>query len=106
MLSVEICYAFKYAEFKQARQSWVIRQTGVYHQYRASTKQSIWIIINPLQASLAELRIRDLVQTPWNRINITQNHLLLHPFLLSIYFSNWTDYCEYYESTLEKMASS
>jgi hypothetical protein len=105
MPNIEICYAFKYAEFKQARQSWVIRQTGVYHQYRASTKQSIWIIISPLPASFAEIRIRDLVQTPLNRVNIIQNHLLLHPFLLSIYFSNWMDYCEYYESVLEKMVS-
>ncbi|KAF2797954.1 hypothetical protein K505DRAFT_372056 [Melanomma pulvis-pyrius CBS 109.77] len=103
--SSEICYSIKYAEFKEAQRHWVIRQTGVYHQYRAYSKQSIWIIISPVPASLLERRIKDSMQRLVERVHIATNPLALHAFVISTYFSNWKDYCGHYELTLEQLYS-
>lgn len=105
---LETCYVYKYAELKDGNYEypWVVRQTGVYHQYDNKLNRSVWVIVSPMQKSQAAKRIKQCLESKTTRIQIIARPLLLHSVLISANLSNWRGFCEHYESKLEAIVSS
>lgn len=107
---LELCYVYKYVEIKSSERapdncdSWDIRKVGVYHRLNLKTKQSVWIILSPMPASLGEMRIRECIQSELGRERISENPLNLHAVLISCYLTNWHQYCICYEKALGKFS--
>lgn len=109
---VEYAYMVKYPErrlssAKLAGDSWRIRQTAVYHQYDCSTKKSIWILLNPLPGSVAQMRAE-----AWLRgMNSSESscnlrHLHMDKAILSGYIDNWRPYLAEHNAVLLPLVRS
>jgi hypothetical protein len=85
----EICYNILYMEKhnRALRDSWSLRQMGVYHQLGTEVKSSRWIILNP--AGHVQTRLESLLQTGSH-----QCQMAFHCEFLSMLSSNWTIYIE------------
>ncbi|KAJ4303171.1 hypothetical protein N0V90_002064 [Kalmusia sp. IMI 367209] len=77
---------------------------GVYHQLDLQTQQSVWIILSPLPASLAEARLKEGMQSDFGASQISTSPFNLHAILISCYISNWREFCTYYERGLEELS--
>jgi hypothetical protein len=104
---VEICYLYKYGEMKkfQNMYPWVIRQTGIYHQYDMATARSVWILVSPMPSSLAEHRLLECMEKEDDLDAILKSPMLLHTFIIGTYLHFWRDYCSYYEEKLQRIVS-
>ena len=102
-----MCYLYKYAAEKKTNQDypWVIRQTGVYHQFCTSRQQSVFMIMSPMPQSSAELQIRECMKTQTGQQMFADNPMSWHALTISSALSNWVGYCSYYESSLEHIGS-
>ena len=102
--AAEIFYTYRYAQFKNDPiEPWVIRQTGIYHQFNSLTKQNLWILINPMESSLAEQRLISCLNN--HQTEIDQNPLWLHSVIHTSYFANWRRYLAAWEKILLPIVS-
>jgi hypothetical protein len=84
---------------------WRIRQTGIYHQYRSDTKQSIVILFSPHPASLAEQVFLQQIDTVKTWQDCEQFHSRLDLKLLDLHMSAWRQYAQQNETALQKLVS-
>ena len=84
---------------------WSIRQTGVYQSFDATSKTSVWILINPRQNTAADTRLKDLLGSR-KKLSTSEGQLpLVGLVVLSTYFSNWRTYMAFYEKEELRMVS-
>lgn len=98
----EICYSYRYADIKMkaGAESWVVRQSGVYHKYVKESNQSTWIMLFPMPSSSIEKKIKEGIRDSDARSEVLSNHMLLHPMLLSTCLPNWRCYFEPFDHEL------
>lgn len=107
--TLETCYMFKFAELKHpsrttdGRDPWEIRKIGVYHRLDLQTQQSLWIVLSPMPASVAERKITEVFQDSTERDRLSQIPDLVHLCLISCYLSNWKDFCSHHDRNLQDM---
>lgn len=85
---------------------WSIRQTGVYQSFDTAKKTSIWILLNPRENTVAENRIKGLLNTQDGFSDPQGQPPLLGLIVLSMYLNNWRTYMAYYEKEELRMVSS
>lgn len=98
-------YTFRYAEHKgHPNESWVIRQSGVYHQYDKGKNASLFILLDPVPDSVAQKRILECFANSHEKIK--KNPLLLHSIVHTSYFVRWREYLAQYERNLLSIADT
>jgi hypothetical protein len=70
---------------------WSIRQTGIYHRWNTKSGHSVWIIVQPSQDALDELK-RALYSTGTSCGCSARKSLSLHALLLISSSENWSKY--------------
>jgi hypothetical protein len=88
---IECAYVLRFVELnhrKNASDPWSLRQSAVYHQYRATTKSSTWLIIALSQRAQARLESYASSSGDVCRYNPFEVHLLL----LDTATANWRPY--------------
>ncbi|KAL4960020.1 uncharacterized protein BDV14DRAFT_193313 [Aspergillus stella-maris] len=102
--SIEIVYIIKYAFEKpleeKGKDPWVLRQTGVYHKYDFTTKNSTLIFLNPTQQCQFQTRLMNLVRLQEQQAQLIQNPLLVHSILFGTFCAAWRDYLKHLESRI------
>lgn len=92
----EIAYTMRYPELKPMRNDWVVRQTGIYHKFDATTSQNTYVLLNPSPDAKvkkqAEHNLLHCYQT------IENNPLWLHMMFQEICLPNW----RLYNASLER----
>ncbi|KXH32371.1 hypothetical protein CSIM01_05793 [Colletotrichum simmondsii] len=91
----EASYTIRYPEYKSGEDTWVIRQTGVYHRCDAASRQSLFIMINPMPNSQASSRAMEWLSSR----NIaagseteTGDAVWLHKLVFETYLPAWRFY--------------
>ena len=98
-------YSIRYPEFKEKEAAWTIRQTGLYHQFNAETRQSIYILFSPLPNSrVHQLAAEFLLGNP--KEETESNPFWLHRSLFSVYLPAWRQYIAAHERELLGIVSS
>ena len=92
----DLMYQIRYSEANSAG-SWRLRQTGVYHQYAASTNgPNVVIILQPTDRPGLDRRFawleKDLDGPKHARKALTQDPRLLHALIFSTYTADWRWY--------------
>uniref|UniRef100_A0A093VB30 Zinc transport protein ZntB n=1 Tax=Talaromyces marneffei PM1 TaxID=1077442 RepID=A0A093VB30_TALMA len=84
---VDVAYTIRYPEYKPLEDEWTMRQSGVYHRFNRKTKQSLYIVFNPMpksklhQSLLLHLQSDDSKSSFW-----------LHQTLFTTYVPAWRHY--------------
>ncbi|KAL5001042.1 hypothetical protein BDV10DRAFT_199606 [Aspergillus recurvatus] len=108
--SIEIIYIIKYAFDKspvdKGRDPWVLRQTGVYHKYEFSTRNSTWLFLNPTTDCKFQDRLKRYLLTPAERSSLSCNPLLIHSMLFGTFFPAWRDYLKHLEGRILPIANT
>jgi hypothetical protein len=88
---IECAYVLRFVELnhrKNARDPWSLRQSAVYHQYRATTRSSTWLTIALSQRAQSRLDSYIRVSGDLSRYDPFELHLLL----LDTATTNWRPY--------------
>lgn len=90
LIPLEIAYGLRYSELhnRDANHPWSIRQTAVYHKYKATPKASTWILI--AASERAKLSIDRYVKSCKNMASL--NPFEIHLSLLDTTLANWRPY--------------
>ena len=89
--AIECAYVLRFVELnhrKNARDPWSLRQSAVYHQYRAKTRSSRWLVIALSQRAQARLKSYARASGDICKYNPFEVHLLL----LDTATANWRPY--------------
>ena len=108
LLFAEMAFVLKYPENNgrtDGADPWSIRQTGVYQSFDATTKTSVWILINPRQNTAADDRLKELLSSRERFAAVEGQQPVLGLMVLSTYFSNWRTYMAFYEKEELRMVS-
>ncbi|KAL9579126.1 MAG: hypothetical protein Q9212_005288 [Teloschistes hypoglaucus] len=95
----EICYAVRYVarNGRSTGSPWSLRQTAVYQQYNGSTKNTVWIFLQPS----ADMQRR------WQEIQrskVSSSHpATLHVVLLFAIAADWKDYIAYLRQEVDNL---
>lgn len=81
---------------------WSFRQTGVYHKYKASSKDNRAIILHPNDAAQAQARLKSFVH-PTQPSKLAEHPLNIHLVIISTYLVHWHKYIENLASELEQI---
>ena len=98
----DITYSLKYIA-KHGHQNVVdpfcIRETGVYHQFRADTAVNTWIFLHPPE------HLNELIARAMSDVNILQppGQFCYHAIVLDALSHDWQDYVNYAEATLSDL---
>ncbi|KAI9660943.1 MAG: hypothetical protein M1821_009270 [Bathelium mastoideum] len=100
----EISYVYKYSERKMLKEgnSWVVRQTGLYHLYDRKRAVSVFVILSPSPDAKFKNYLEDVLRDREIRSHMLANPALLHTMLISTHLSTWREYFEHYETRLLK----
>jgi hypothetical protein len=103
----EICYGYRYTEKKvsETAHPWVIRQSGLYHQYDYTSGRSTFIVLSPLVESAFEQSLKTLLASPAGNAEITTNPFLLHHMLVSTHLPDMRGYLLYFENQINPIVS-
>ncbi|KAK1465215.1 hypothetical protein CMEL01_12570 [Colletotrichum melonis] len=91
----EASYTIRYPEYKSEEDTWVIRQTGVYHRCDAASRQSLFIMINPTPNSQASDRAIEWLSSRNSAAGSeaeTHDHVWLHKLVFETYLPAWRFY--------------
>ncbi|KAJ6105478.1 Mg2+ transporter protein CorA-like/Zinc transport protein ZntB [Penicillium capsulatum] len=94
----EISYTIRYPEYKLKGKEWVIRQTGIYHQYDTATHQSVWLLFNPNDQSQVQARAEESLRE--SQLEVEADPLWIHRLLFATYLPGWRHYLLSLESQL------
>ena len=90
LTNLEIAYGLRYAELnnRPVQDPWSIRQTAVYHKYKANDKSSSWVIIAASKRTETSLdryikSCEDIAQS---------NPFEVHLIVLDTALANWRPY--------------
>ncbi|EXF74621.1 hypothetical protein CFIO01_13436 [Colletotrichum fioriniae PJ7] len=93
---VEASYTIRYPEYKPDEDTWVIRQTGVYHRCDAASRQSLFIMVNPTPNSQASSRAIERLSTSRSfgvgSETETDDPVWLHQLVFETYLPAWRFY--------------
>ncbi|KAK0371221.1 hypothetical protein CLIM01_11419 [Colletotrichum limetticola] len=92
---VEASYTIRYPEYKSEEDTWVIRQTGVYHRCDAASRQSLFIMTNPTPDSQASNRAIEWLSSRNSAAGSeteTHDHVWLHKLVFETYLPAWRFY--------------
>ncbi|KAI3551427.1 hypothetical protein CABS03_01486 [Colletotrichum abscissum] len=92
---VEASYTIRYPEYKPEEDTWVIRQTGVYHRCDAASRQSLFVMINPTPDSQASNRAIEWLSSRNGAAGSeteTHDHVWLHKLVFETYLPAWRFY--------------
>ncbi|KAF7543274.1 hypothetical protein G7Z17_g10870 [Cylindrodendrum hubeiense] len=104
-LSSKSLYTTRYPEFKENESKWVIRQSGMYHRFDTTTRQSLYILFNPAPNSKAHQEAKELLLS--NLDEGAQNDpFWLHQTLFSSYYPNWRQYIAAQEREVLKIRNN
>ncbi|KXH66781.1 hypothetical protein CSAL01_11964 [Colletotrichum salicis] len=97
---VEASYTIRYPEYKSDGDTWVIRQTGVYHRCdAAASRQSLFIMINPTPNSQASSRAMEWLSNRSVAVGSeTDDPIWLHKLVFETYLPAW----RYYIASMER----
>ncbi|KAI9686893.1 MAG: hypothetical protein M1822_002646 [Bathelium mastoideum] len=100
----EISYVYKYSERKMLKEgnTWVVRQTGLYHLYDRKRAVSVFVILNPSPDAKFKNYLEDILRDREVRSHMLANPALLHTMLISTHLSTWREYFEHHETRLLK----
>ncbi|CAI7592653.1 unnamed protein product [Penicillium crustosum] len=87
---IEISYTLRYPEYKPQGNTWVIRQTGIYHRYDKATSQSLFVLFNPTSQSKVHLDAENLLRNLC--LEVESDPFWLHRLLFATYFPTWRKY--------------
>ncbi|KAL4951767.1 hypothetical protein BDW69DRAFT_196210 [Aspergillus filifer] len=108
--SIEIVYIIKYAFEKpleeKGKDPWVLRQTGVYHKYDFTTKNSTLVFLNPTQECQFQTRLMNLIRLQQQQAQLFENPLLIHSILFGTFCGAWRDYLKHLESRILSIANT
>lgn len=85
---VEIAYTIRYPEFKIKDSKWVMRQTGIYHQYDTRTAQSIYALFSPE----ANSKVHQIAESSILHHMKEKGPFWLHSVLFSTHNGSWRHY--------------
>ncbi|KAK1717434.1 uncharacterized protein BDZ83DRAFT_27879 [Colletotrichum acutatum] len=92
-------YTIRYPEYKPDEDTWVIRQTGVYHRCDAASHQSLFIMINPTPNSQASSRALEWLFNRSSSSSVaagseteTDDPVWLHKLIFETYLPAWRFY--------------
>uniref|UniRef100_A0A9P7QVZ0 CorA-like transporter domain-containing protein n=2 Tax=Colletotrichum scovillei TaxID=1209932 RepID=A0A9P7QVZ0_9PEZI len=90
----EASYTIRYPEYKSEEDTWVIRQTGVYHRCDAASRQSLFIMINPTPNSQASSRAMEWLSSSVaaDPETETDDPVWLHKLVFETYLPAWRFY--------------
>lgn len=90
LTTLEIAYGLRYAELnsRQSTEPWSIRQTAIYHRFRANSMASTWVLISASQR--AEQCIDRYVKSCVDLSPL--NPFEIHLILLDTIIANWRPY--------------
>ncbi|KAL2867547.1 uncharacterized protein BJX67DRAFT_79635 [Aspergillus lucknowensis] len=99
--TTEISYTIRYPEYKTDRErpernSWVIRQSGIFHRFNTATSQSLFILLSPCPDSTAHKKAAEWLERH-KKLDVS-DRFWLHDILLSIYLPP----CRQYVASLEE----
>ncbi|KAK1498110.1 hypothetical protein CCUS01_12980 [Colletotrichum cuscutae] len=92
---VEASYTIRYPEYKSEEDTWVIRQTGVYHRCDAASRQSLFVMINPTPDSQASNRAIEWLSgrnSAAGSETETHDHVWLHRLVFETHLPAWRFY--------------
>ena len=98
--SKEIVFVMKYPESNgrtDGADPWSIRQTGIYQSFQSLSRTSIWILLHPRYNSVADARLKSILNSPGTSGCSDRQPLLLGLIVISVYFVNWRAYMAYLE---------
>ena len=105
----EIAFAVKYPENNGRTDGvdpWSVRQTGIYQSFDSRTKSALWILLNPRHGTVADARIRSLLNAQEHVSLVNRHQPLIGLIVISTYFANWRAYMAYYEEEELRMVIS
>ncbi|OHF01258.1 hypothetical protein CORC01_03573 [Colletotrichum orchidophilum] len=86
----EASYTVRYPEHKPDENSWVIRQTGVYHRSDSGSRQSLSLMMNPMPTSQASNRAIEWLS---RSVEDTEaDPFWLHKVVFETYLPLWRSY--------------
>lgn len=91
LTSPEIAYGFRYAELnnRPVRDPWSIRQTVVYHKYKANDKSSSWVMI--AASKRTETSLDRYIKSCEDDI-VELNPFEIHLIVIDTALANWRPY--------------
>ncbi|KAJ5685591.1 hypothetical protein N7455_010722 [Penicillium solitum] len=101
---IEISYTLRYPEYKPQGNTWVIRQTGIYHRYDKTTSQNLFVLFNPTPQSKVHSDAEDLLCNSWSEVE--SDPFWLHRVLFATYFPTWRKYIAVQEHRFLPLARS
>ncbi|TDZ34983.1 hypothetical protein C8035_v010170 [Colletotrichum spinosum] len=99
---VEASYSIRYPEFKTEGDKWVLRQTGVYQRINLKTRQSFFILFNPMPNSKVSQAAEDWLLKKSQ--DVEYDPLWLHRIVLESYLPSWRSYIASLEKQFLPMA--
>lgn len=101
----DISYTFRFPEWNDrgTRDSWRIRQVGVYQQFNLEENTSVWLLLFPTSQTAAYAKIAKHLGSQRADDARLEHPLTLHHVLCSSYATDWTRYMFKYEEELQSI---
>lgn len=106
-LTLEVSYRFSYVEevVGKDKNSWAIRQTGVYHRYVPNGSGNVWILLHPRPESVIHTRLVQCALDWDKRRGLLEEWELTHILVFSSYFDDWRWYLKSLIAEVERVVS-
>ena len=104
--NLELCYSIRYMDKngRDPKNPWSLRQVGVYQQTRSLEERAIWILIQPPERLLQQLKLT-LTETLRHKWSRQDRDRMLHLAVLSVTLSTWDEYIECLRNEFTLMVS-
>ena len=102
--SRNLSYQIRYVEenHRKTSQPFSPRQTGIYHHHSSDETLDLFIIVNPMEDSILELQLVQMMQSRTTALSICEHPFRLHLLLFALYIDNWRWYLRYIGEQLDR----